>query len=150
ANTAMDDVSQKPPWQIRSYPWGSMGWRMGMGQTYWEDFVNWFLSLDKVARTEFAIANPEPPDWKYFYEYICLKREDLDEYDRLHALIFANQREYQSVEYQNGLAAERAGDLESALKHYHNANQHGEFEDVAERYERIRLKLQAEKNPGGA
>jgi hypothetical protein len=142
----MEDVAHKPPWQIRSYPWGSMGWRMGMGETYWEEFVRWFLSLDQAARVEFASANPEPPDWKYFYEYICLKREDRDGHDRLFALIRANQRDYQSSEYERGLAAEKAGDLAAALKHYHYVNQHGDFKDVAERYERIRLILQSASN----
>ena len=146
----MDDFSHKPPWQIRSYPWGSMGWRMGMGQTYWEDFVQWFLTLEPAARARFADANPEPPDWNYFYEYICLKREDLDGHDRLFALISANWRDYQSVEYDRGVAAENAGDLPTALKHYHNVNQHGDFKDVADRYERIRVTLHSQAKTGTA
>ena len=37
--------------------------------------------------------------------------------------------------------AEDAGDLTTALRHYGNANQHGDFKDVAERYERLRQTL---------
>lgn len=120
---------------------------MGLGQTYWENFVVWFRSLDQVVRSKFASENPEPPDWKYFYEYICLEREDWEGHNRLHPLIEANQREYQGSEYQLGLAAELAGDLQTALQHYRNAIQHGDFKDVAIRYEKIRLILQTNEGP---
>jgi hypothetical protein len=114
---------------------------MGAGERHWEAFTNWFRGLAPDARARFAAEHPEPPDWKYFYEYICLEQGDRAGHDRLYPLIQANWREYQAAEYDRGRLAEDAGDLTTALRHYGNANQHGDFKDVAERYERLRQTL---------
>lgn len=135
---------RQPPWQVFLYPWGSMGYRMGRGEEYWHEFTGWFRSLIPEARAVFAAANPEPDDWKYFYEYICLDRNDVAGHARLYPLIVANERTYQAAEYERGRAAEEAGEFSAALRHYRNAVQHGDFQDVAERYERLRRTLRGE------
>ena len=135
---------RQPPWRVYPYPWGSMGYRMGRGQDYWEEFGDWFRSLTDEGRAMFAADNPEPADWKYFYEYLCLDRNDEAGHDRLYSLIFANQREYQAAEYERGRVAEEAGELAAALRHYGNANQHGDFRDVAERLDSVRRAVRGE------
>ena len=136
--------ARQPPWQVFPYPWGSMGYRMGSGQDYWQEFSDWFRSLAPDARANFSTENPEPADWRYFYEYLCLDPNDDARHDRLYLLIATNQREYQAAEYECGRAAEEAGDRSAALRHYRNADQHGDFQDVAERYERLRRALRGE------
>jgi hypothetical protein len=127
-----------------------MGYRMGGGEAYWQEFTDWFRSLAPDARARFVAENPEPADWRYFYEYICLVRNDESGHARLYPLIVANQRAYQATEYERGRVAEENGELSVALRHYGNANQHGDFQDVAERYERLRRALRGEAEPGAA
>jgi hypothetical protein len=111
---------------------------MGGGEAYWQSFADWFRSLAPQARGHFVAEHPEPPDWKYFYEYICLDQRDEDGHDRLYALIAANWRKYQSTEYNGGRCAEEAGDFATAIRHYGHVIQHGDFLDAQERYERLR------------
>jgi hypothetical protein len=136
----------QPPWQVFPYPWGSIGYRMGRGEEHWEKFADWFRALTPEARINFAVDNPEPADWRYFYEYICLDRNDEAGWDRLYPLIQANWREYQAAEYDHGRVAEDAGNLPAALCHYWNALQHGDFRDVADRYDHLRRVLRGESD----
>lgn len=132
------DTARKPPWKAYSYPWGSMGWRMGGGEDFWHDFCDWFRSLDDESRAAYSLAHPEPPDWKYFYEYITTNNDNRKRLDELHALIAASQTNYQAEEYQRGRSAEDAGDISQAVTHYRNVIHHGDFQDATERYDRLR------------
>ncbi|MGF1581530.1 MAG: hypothetical protein ACFCD0_19560 [Gemmataceae bacterium] len=136
-----EDDFRKPPWMVFSYAWGSKGWRTGGGEMYWIQFTEWFRSLTVDSREQFITDYPEPPDWKYFYEYIGLPQADRKGRDRLHPLITANWQAYQSTEYEKARAAEEDGQIATALYHLQNASQHGEFQDVSERCARLRQLL---------
>ena len=133
--------SRKPPWEAFPYLWGSLGWRMGPGEDYWCDFCYWFESLNHAERDRYVVEHPEPPGWRYFYEYIGLGgRRDPDAEKRrarLHDLIDAAQLEYYEAEYQLGLAAERAGQIDQALAHYDIAVRSGRCPDADERWDRL-------------
>lgn len=60
-----------PPWQ--KYPEierGSIGWRMGYGEDYYDEFYKWFSRLDLATWTDYAENFPEPIEWKGFYKMI--------------------------------------------------------------------------------
>ena len=62
-----------PPWvQFSDYPRRTIGWRMGPGEQYLQDYVKWFASLDADSRLKYINFNPEPLDWMGFYESIPL------------------------------------------------------------------------------
>ncbi|MGB4813275.1 MAG: hypothetical protein WBP13_12460 [Methylophilaceae bacterium] len=62
-------MSMSPPWlKYPKIPLGSLGWRMGAGETYWYDFQDWFALQSEHARQVFAGQFPEPLDWQGFYE----------------------------------------------------------------------------------
>lgn len=48
-------------------PFGSAGWRMGVGEDYWYAFQDWFNSLSVEARAEVIAQQPEPEGWEGFY-----------------------------------------------------------------------------------
>jgi hypothetical protein len=57
-----------PPWiKYPNLPKGSMGWRMGMGEWYIEDFRRWYSGLPRERRVAVMDAYEEPDDWKGFY-----------------------------------------------------------------------------------
>ncbi|WP_421724891.1 hypothetical protein [Bauldia sp.] len=57
-----------PPWKeipgVNKY---SMAWRMGGGDGYLEDFVDWLRSLPQEKRDRYLTDNPEPAGWEDFY-----------------------------------------------------------------------------------
>ncbi|MEZ0244130.1 MAG: hypothetical protein ACAH11_12200 [Sphingomonas sp.] len=57
-----------PPWlkhpDIRR---GSIGWRMGYGETYLIEFDRWYASLGSGGRQHYREQYPEPTDWDGFY-----------------------------------------------------------------------------------
>jgi len=60
-----------PPWIFRpNWPRGSMGWKMGGGEDYYDNFYHWFSRLNEASRNELMSQFPEPEDWKGFYEMI--------------------------------------------------------------------------------
>jgi hypothetical protein len=66
---AEDQMMMKPPWVI--YPKisaGSIGWRMGPGETYWDEFDRWYKNLPEDTRLRFRSDNPEPEGWDDFYD----------------------------------------------------------------------------------
>jgi len=61
----------KPPWRYLPHiPFGSIGWRMGLGEDYWGAFCPWFLALTSDAKKVFSAKNPEPESWEGFYEMV--------------------------------------------------------------------------------
>ena len=55
---------------VPSIPLGSIGWRMGAGETYWYQFQDWFGAQPESLRKAIISAFPEPPGtrWDGFYE----------------------------------------------------------------------------------
>jgi hypothetical protein len=63
-----DDLSMIPPWQkYPEIPRGSVGWRMGEGETYWNEFDVWFARKHPDAKRQYAEEHPEPSGWAGFY-----------------------------------------------------------------------------------
>lgn len=57
-----------PPWQkYPAIPLGSLAWRMGHGEDYWIEFVDWFAGQLPEAKCDYASNYPEPAGWKGFY-----------------------------------------------------------------------------------
>jgi hypothetical protein len=60
-----------PPWvEFPDIPMGSLGWRMGFGEQYWNKWSQWYLSLPEALRTEFKQQWQEPPEWTGIYSFI--------------------------------------------------------------------------------
>ena len=58
-----------PPWiKYPNLPKGSMGWRMGQGEMYLDDFIKWYHSNTRQKRAEIMNTYKEPEDWQGFYE----------------------------------------------------------------------------------
>lgn len=58
-----------PPWRKHpQIPLGSIGWRMGDGETYWREFDAWFKRKTPEHRRAYAERNPEPQGWSGFYQ----------------------------------------------------------------------------------
>ncbi|GHC46038.1 hypothetical protein GCM10007315_04580 [Gemmobacter tilapiae] len=65
-----------PPWQYRpDIPRASMGWRMGPGEDYIMDFLNWYRALSVEQQQIYAKGHPEPNDWDGFLSSILPKAE---------------------------------------------------------------------------
>ena len=61
----------RAPWvALPDIPAKSIGWRMGGGETYLDGFGPWFRALSPEDRTAFMQENPEPEDWKGFYDRV--------------------------------------------------------------------------------
>ena len=57
-----------PPWhKYPAIPLGSLAWRMGHGEEYWIEFINWFAGQLPEAQRDYASSYPEPAGWKGFY-----------------------------------------------------------------------------------
>ncbi len=57
-----------PPWiKYPNIPIGSIGWNMGIGEAYIDEFLKWFYSKAKNERVEIIRKYPEPEDWDNFY-----------------------------------------------------------------------------------
>ena len=59
-----------PPWlKYPNLPKESMGWRMGQGEAYLDNFRKWYFSNAREKRVEIMNKYPEPKEWKGFYKY---------------------------------------------------------------------------------
>lgn len=57
-----------PPWTAHSdIHAGSIGWRMGRGEDYLDQFNQWFARKHVEAKRRYATDNPEPVGWEGFY-----------------------------------------------------------------------------------
>jgi hypothetical protein len=55
----------EPPWVKHSdISAGSIGWRMGRGEDYLDQFSKWFGSLSHAEQEAYARANPLPRAWR--------------------------------------------------------------------------------------
>lgn len=70
------DEEMLPPWpQYPEIPLGSTGWRMGPGQEYWYQFVDWYGRLNAGEREGYRARYPNPESWKVLWPYIPEKLE---------------------------------------------------------------------------
>lgn len=61
----------EPPWQkYPELPAGSIGWRMGRGEDYYNDFYKWFSGLLPSEQEAYALANEPPRGWLNLYDTI--------------------------------------------------------------------------------
>jgi hypothetical protein len=51
-------------------PAGSIGWRMGDGESYYNEFYRWFSALSQEEREEYQENNPAPAGWERIYQTI--------------------------------------------------------------------------------
>ena len=60
-----------PPWvKYPAIPRASIGWRMGEGEGYWDDFRDWWKKQSEVVREHVKAVYPEPPTWSGFYDRV--------------------------------------------------------------------------------
>ncbi len=60
-----------PPWvKYPSIPRASIGWRMGEGEGYWDDFRAWWERQPTVVQAQVRVAYPEPAGWSGFYDRV--------------------------------------------------------------------------------
>jgi hypothetical protein len=62
----------EPPWE--KYPEieaGSIGWRMGGGEEYYNAFYRWFSALTSSDQEQFRLNHPETAAWAGFYNTIA-------------------------------------------------------------------------------
>lgn len=60
-----------PPWtEFDRIPWGSIGWRMGLGEAHWSKWCSAFSELAGIQKAEYQLHWPEPEGWKGFYDFI--------------------------------------------------------------------------------
>lgn len=60
-----------PPWKAHpDIPRGSIGWRMGGGETTAMNFQEFFTELSDEDRARFEQAHPEPDEWVGYYRLI--------------------------------------------------------------------------------
>tara|TARA_R110000868_G_scaffold162329_12_gene393488 strand:+ start:13226 stop:13525 length:300 start_codon:yes stop_codon:yes gene_type:complete len=58
-----------PPWEtFPDIPPGSIGWRMGPGDQYNQEFTEWLCTLTENQVALYVEEFPEPESWRGFYE----------------------------------------------------------------------------------
>ena len=59
----------EPPWiAFPTIPGGSIGWRMGGGESYIMTWDKWYRRITKEEQAKYQTDFPEPPMWEGFYE----------------------------------------------------------------------------------
>lgn len=77
----------------------SIGWRMGSGEYYANEFIKWFNSLSESERKQYKELYPEPIGWLGWYEK---EHTDNDIYEN-DFLVWKNPEELRySIEYIHG------------------------------------------------
>lgn len=67
---AYDELAARlpPPWlQYPQIPRGSIGWRMGAGESYLCEWVPWYGGLSAAGKQAYQQMYPEPKAWRGFY-----------------------------------------------------------------------------------
>ena len=60
-----------PPWQkYPDIPAGSIGWRMGCGEDYYNQFYRWFSGLHPAEQDQYSRVNEPPQGWGELYDTI--------------------------------------------------------------------------------
>ncbi len=58
-----------PPWiKYPAIPRSSIGWRMGEGEAYWDDFREWWKAQLPHDQANLRNSYPEPPEWSGFFK----------------------------------------------------------------------------------
>jgi hypothetical protein len=58
-----------PPWEkYPNIPHGSIGWRMGVGEVYLENFVVWWSRQPRPIRLKVREKYPEPSSWLGYWK----------------------------------------------------------------------------------
>ncbi|MDH4164392.1 MAG: hypothetical protein OEW15_17150 [Nitrospirota bacterium] len=58
-----------PPWiAFPTIPHGSIGWRMGDGETFLMTWDRWYRKISKDQQLEYQVSYPEPDSWNGFYK----------------------------------------------------------------------------------
>ena len=58
-----------PPWvKYPAIARASIGWRMGEGEEYWDEFRDWWGAHPVETRRKVQATYPEPEGWSGFYE----------------------------------------------------------------------------------
>jgi hypothetical protein len=141
-------VGPRPPlpplWKMFSYPWGSLGYRMGYGADYWRKWVDWYRGLDAQAQRGYRENNPEPGSWRHFYEMLAVDPRD---HAALRVVIGKKEqaaRAYIASEYELARRCESLKKKDEALYHYSQVISRGgdrQFLDAETRYEQLRREL---------
>ena len=57
----------EPPWiKHPDIPAGSVGWRMGRGEEYYNEFYRWFSALTPAEQEEYVRSNAPPYEWREY------------------------------------------------------------------------------------
>jgi hypothetical protein len=61
----------EPPWvKHPDIPAGSVGWRMGDGEEYYNQFYRWFSALPAAEQDAYVSSNEPPSGWRDLYTII--------------------------------------------------------------------------------
>lgn len=61
----------EPPWvKYPDIPAGAIGWRMGAGEGYYDQFYRWFSGLSPSEQDRYARDHEPPLGWVKLYENI--------------------------------------------------------------------------------
>ena len=61
----------EPPWvKHPDIPAGAIGWRMGAGEHYYNQFYRWFSALPAEEQDAYVRSNEPPPGWRNLYATI--------------------------------------------------------------------------------
>jgi hypothetical protein len=52
-------------------PWGTLGWRMGLGESYFLQWQEWYEPLSEHAKQTYQLEWPEREGWLGFYETLA-------------------------------------------------------------------------------
>jgi hypothetical protein len=103
----------EPPWKVFDYPQLSLGWRMGAGEDYRDEWYEWFRQLSREEQRSYIFRYPEPEDWFGFYDlYLASNQEERTDVvkraDRM-------REEYLEQQYKLAVQHDKAGNTEQAL-----------------------------------
>ena len=60
----------KPPWKVfPEIPFGSLGWRMGGGEDYLDEFLQWMYLQSEEELKQYFSLNVPPPEWLSMLDY---------------------------------------------------------------------------------
>ena len=58
------------PWiEFPDLPRGSLGWRMGAGEAYLDQFVEWLYQHGESGVSDYIFNNPPPEEWQNLFDY---------------------------------------------------------------------------------
>ncbi|MES9948593.1 MAG: hypothetical protein ABW118_06520 [Candidatus Thiodiazotropha sp.] len=63
-----DEGLMVPPWvKYPNIPLGSIGWRMGSGETYWYKYVDWYKTTNDEIKKRVQEKYSAEGRWENFY-----------------------------------------------------------------------------------